>query len=52
MINFKDATSGIEKATLNGKKIKNGKTVSKKGSYTLKVSDKAGNTKKVKFKVK
>lgn len=50
-ITFKDA-SGIKKATLNGKKIKSGKKVKKNGSYKLKVTDKAGNTRTVKFKVK
>ena len=43
---------GIKSAKLNGKKIKNSKVVSKKGSYTLKVTDKAGNTTTVKFKIK
>jgi hypothetical protein len=50
-ITFSDKGSGIKKATLNGKKIKSGKTVKKKGSYTLKVTDKAGNISKVKFKI-
>ncbi len=50
-ITFKDA-SGIKKATLNGKKIKSGKKVKNNGSYKLKVTDKAGNTRVVKFKVK
>jgi hypothetical protein len=50
-IKFSDKTSGIKKATLNGKTIQSGKKVSKKGSYTLKVTDKAGNTKTVKFKI-
>jgi hypothetical protein len=50
-IKFSDKTSGIKKATLNGKTVKSGKKVSKKGSYTLKVTDKAGNTKTVKFKI-
>lgn len=43
---------GIKTAKLNGKNIKNSKVVSKKGSYTLKVTDKAGNTTMVKFKIK
>lgn len=51
-ITFKDATSGIQKATLNGKKIKNGKVVKKAGQYTLVIYDKAGNKKTVKFKIK
>lgn len=43
---------GIKSAKLNGKSIKTKKKVSKKGSYTLKVTDKAGNTTTVKFKIK
>lgn len=43
---------GIKSAKLNGKTIKTNKKVSKKGSYTLKVTDKAGNTATVKFKIK
>lgn len=51
-IKFSDKLTGIKKATLNGKSIKNGKKISKNGQYTLKVTDKAGNTKIVKFKIK
>lgn len=51
-ITFKDSISGIKKATLNGRKIKSGKTVKKNGTYTLKIYDKAGNVKKVKFTIK
>lgn len=51
-IKFSDKQSGIKSATLNGKKIKSGKKVSKAGSYTLVVKDKAGNTTKMKFKIK
>lgn len=51
-IKFSDKQSGIKKATLNGKKIKSGKKVKKKGSYTLNVWDKAGNKKTVKFTIK
>jgi hypothetical protein len=51
-ITFSDDGSGIKKATLNGKKIKNETTVKKAGEYTLKVTDKAGNTKTVKFTIK
>lgn len=51
-IKFSDKLTGVKKATLNGKKIKSGKKVSKNGSYTLKVTDKAGNTQTVKFKIK
>ena len=50
-IKFKD-TYGVKSATLNGKKIKSGKVVSKAGTYTLKVKDKAGNLKTVRFKIK
>ena len=43
---------GVKSAKLNGKTIKSGKKVTKKGSYTLKVTDKAGNVRTVKFKIK
>lgn len=51
-IKFSDATSGIKSATLNGKKIKSGKKVKKNGTYTLVITDKAGNSKTVKFTIK
>lgn len=51
-ITFKDTISGIKKATLNGKKIKSGKKVKNNGDYTLKIYDKAGNVKTVKFTIK
>ncbi|MBR1744041.1 MAG: hypothetical protein IJ733_19685 [Lachnospiraceae bacterium] len=44
--------NGVKKITLNGKKITSGKKVTKKGSYTVKAWDKAGNVKTYKFKVK
>lgn len=50
-ITFSDK-NGVKSAKLNGKTIKNKKKVSKNGSYTLKVTDKAGNTNTVKFKIK
>lgn len=50
-IKFTD-TYGVKSATLNGKKIKSGKVVSKAGTYTLKVKDKAGNLRTVRFKIK
>ena len=50
-IKFSDV-SGIKKATLNGKKIKSGKKVKKKGKYTLIIIDKAGNKIKIKFRIK
>lgn len=51
-IKFSDNGSGIKNAKLNGKKIKSGKKVSKKGSYKLVVTDKAGNKTQIKFKIK
>jgi hypothetical protein len=50
-IKCSDKLSGIKKITLNGKKIKNGYVVKKKGTYKLKVTDNAGNTKTVKFSI-
>lgn len=49
---FGDKTSGVKKATLNGKRVKSGKKVSKAGTYKLVVTDKAGNKATFKFKVK
>ena len=43
---------GIKSILLNGKKVKSGKKVAKKGAYKLVVTDKAGNQTKVKFKIK
>lgn len=51
-IKFSDKGSGIKSAKLNNKTIKSGASVAKKGSYTLVVTDKAGNKKTVKFKIK
>lgn len=48
---YKDA-SGIKSAKINGKRFKSGKIVSKNGSYTITVTDKAGNTRTVRFKIK
>ena len=48
---FKDV-SGIKSATLDGKQVKSGVKVKKKGQHVLVVTDKAGNKKKVVFKVK
>lgn len=50
-IKYSDANK-IACATLNGKKIKSGTKVKKKGSYTLNVRDVAGNEKTVFFTVK
>jgi hypothetical protein len=50
-ISFSDKASGIKKALLNGKTIKSGTKVKKSGSYTLKVTDKAGNVSKLKFRI-
>ena len=48
---FKD-TSGIKSAKLDGKKVKSGVKVIKKGTHTLIVTDKAGNKTTITFKVK
>lgn len=50
-IKFSDK-NGIKTAKLNGKNVKTGAKVSKKGTYTLKVTDNAGNVQTIKFKVK
>lgn len=49
-IKCSDSLSGIKVIKLNNKKIKNGSVVRKRGSYTLKVYDKANNVKTIKFK--
>lgn len=49
-IKFSDK-NGVVSATLNGKTVKNGAMVSKAGLYTLKVKDKAGNVKRVSFRI-
>lgn len=51
-VTFKDATSGIKTAKLDGKKIKSGKKITKKGKHTLVLTDKCGNVNKVKFTIK
>lgn len=51
-VTFKDKTSGVKSAKLDGKKIKSGKKVTKKGSHKLVVTDRAGNSLTVKFRVK
>ena len=51
-VNFRDKLSGVKKATLNGKKISNGKVVTQKGNYLLKITDRAGNVRTVKFSIK
>lgn len=43
---------GIKKAYLNGKSVKSGRKVTKSGTYSLKVYDKAGNLTTKKFKLK
>lgn len=48
-IKISDSISGIKKATLNGNSIQSGKKVTKKGTYTLKVYDKAGNSRVIVF---
>lgn len=50
-LTFKDA-GGIKSAILDGKKVKSGVKVKKRGSHTILVTDKAGNKRKVVFKVK
>ena len=55
-MNFDDEESGIKKVTVNGKKlanraVKNGYTVKSNGKYTVKVTDKAGNVKTMKFSI-
>lgn len=50
-IKFSDK-NGIKSAKLNGKAFKSGSKVSKKGNYTLKVTDNAGNSRTVKFQIK
>ncbi len=52
LIKFSDKGSGIYKATLNGKDIKSGTTVSRKGDYRLVVKDHAGNQRSIRFKIK
>ncbi len=49
-IKFSDK-NGVQAAKLNGSVIKSGTKTSKKGNYTLKVTDNAGNTKTVNFKI-
>lgn len=51
-VTFKDSLSGVKSATLDGKKVKSGKRVTKKGTHRLIVTDKAGNVLKVGFKVR
>ncbi|MDE7310586.1 MAG: hypothetical protein K2N87_03025 [Eubacterium sp.] len=51
-IRFSDKGSGIKKALLNGKAIKTGTKISKKGTYTLDLTDNAGNQKIITFKIK
>ena len=56
-LKFKDGESGIKSVTVNKKKlssknIKNGYSISKSGKYTVKVTDKAGRSKTVKFVIK
>lgn len=52
IIRFADKGSGIKSAILNGQSIQTGKKISKKGTYTLTITDKAGNTKIVTFVIK
>ena len=47
-----DKISGFKSVTLDGKTVKTSGRVKTKGSHTLKVTDKAGNTKTITFTVK
>ena len=51
-VTFSDKLAGVKSATLDGKKVKSGKRVTKKGTHKLVVTDKAGNVLKVSFKVR
>ena len=51
-ITFKDKHSGIKSAKLDGKSVKSGYVCKDFGKHTLVVKDKAGNIKKVVFKIK
>lgn len=51
-IKASDKVSGVSKIKLNGKTIKNNKYLDRSGKYTLKIWDKAGNMKRVKFRLK
>ena len=51
-VTFKDKVAGVKSAKLDGKSVKSGKKVAKKGSHKLVVTDKAGNKTSVKFKVR
>lgn len=51
-IKFSDKHSGIKSAKLDGKTVKSGLKVTKKGTHKLVVTDKSGNTKTVRFKIK
>ena len=48
-ISWSDKASGIKKVTLNGKEIEDQITVTQEGNYTLKVYDKVGNIRTLKF---
>lgn len=52
-ITWSDEQSGIDadKTTLNGKKVKSGVKVKDEGKYVLKVYDKVGNKKTIKFNI-
>ena len=51
-LTFKDKISGMKSAKLDGKTVKSGAKVNKKGKHTLVLKDKQGNTKTVKFTIK
>lgn len=51
-IKAKDSLTGIKYIKLDNKKIKNGAIISKKGKHTLKIYDKSGNIRTIKFRIK
>lgn len=51
-LSISDSASGVKSATLDGKRVKSGAKVTKKGTHRLVVTDKAGNKLSVKFRVR
>ncbi|MCI8407868.1 MAG: hypothetical protein HFJ09_01155 [Lachnospiraceae bacterium] len=50
-VNYKDALSGIKKATINGKTLKKNTTIKKNGNYHVEITDKAKNKRSLKFTI-
>lgn len=50
-ITLKD-NHGLKYATLNGKRFRSGTTLHRSGSYSLRVTDKAGNVRSLKFRIR